>query len=195
MRVKIARRTTFSIISGALLRSEHCNYFSYFAATSCPSLRYSGAYLAARALSAMQLTVVWHKLCWRAPQSPCDHASYWNPVAVAWLEKALLTGIRGEVPSAGTPEFLYRFTFGRPGLAEETSTTPGPPIKFPKALGWHRELYALRADTHRVRRHLRRLLPMELSAWWEQCLGPPTRAVSARSSINHRCGTVRTGLR
>src|SRR5262249_33157261 len=70
-------------------------------------------------------------------------------------------------------ELLYRYTFGRPGLAEGPSTTiPVPPITFPKAFGWHRELYALRADTHRVRRRLRRWLPMELSASWEKWSDP-----------------------
>jgi predicted AlkP superfamily phosphohydrolase/phosphomutase len=197
----------------------------------------------------------------RHPAFDRDHASHWNPVAVAWLERALLTGIQrrsaicrdllsrepwdlfftvfSETHSAGhyfwhlsqahplgrgkraddddpllrvfqavdraigemmtlrpdadvllfspegmaanavdlpstvfLPEFLYRLTFGRPGLADGTPTTLGPPIKFPKALGWHRELYALRADTHRVRRRLRRLLPMEVSAWWEQWSDP-----------------------
>jgi predicted AlkP superfamily phosphohydrolase/phosphomutase len=198
----------------------------------------------------------------RHPAFDRDHASYWNPIALAWLEKALLAGIRrraaicrdllsreqwdlfftvfGETHSAGhyfwhvsqahplrrrtrdassdpllgvfqavdraigeilssrpdadvllfspegmspnavdlpstvfLPELLFRLTFGRPGLASGDATTPpGPPIRFPKALGWYRELYALRADTHRMRRRLRRWLPLELSAWWEQWSPP-----------------------
>jgi hypothetical protein len=81
------------------------------------------------------------------------------------------------------PELLYRFTFGRPGLAERPSTTiPLPPITFPKAFGWHRELYTFRADAHRVRRRLRRWLPMELSAWWEQWSDPGPGPTDPRRS-------------
>jgi predicted AlkP superfamily phosphohydrolase/phosphomutase len=194
----------------------------------------------------------------RHPAFDRDHASFWNPVAVNWLERALRTGIArraaicrdllsrepwdlfftvfGETHSAGhffwhlsqdhplrrgtrastrdplrrvfqavdeavgvilatrpdadvllfspegieansvdlpstvfLPELLYRFNFGRPGLANGHLTSPPPPpITFPKALGWHRELYALRADAHSVRRRLRRWLPVEVSRWWEE---------------------------
>lgn len=193
----------------------------------------------------------------RHPAFDRDHASFWNPVAITWLERALRQGIArraaicrdllgrepwdffftafGETHSAGhffwhlsqdhplrrwrravagdpllrvfqavdeavgailaarpdadvllfspegidansvdlpstvfLPEFLYRFNLGRPGLADGRPTrVPPPPITFPKALGWHRELYALRTDAHPVRRRLRRWLPIELSRWWE----------------------------
>lgn len=199
----------------------------------------------------------------RHPAFDRDHASYWNPLAVAWLERALKKGIArraaicrdllgreswdlfftvfGETHSAehffwhlsqdhplhrwkrlvvGDPmlrvfqavdraigeilairadadtllfspegmdansvdlpstvfltELLYRFNFGPAGgLADGSRTgTPPSPITMPKALGWHRELYALRADAHPVRRRLRRWLPMELSGWWEERSSP-----------------------
>lgn len=194
----------------------------------------------------------------RHPAFDRDHASFWNPVAVTWLERALIKGIArraaicrellarepwdffftvfGETHSAGhffwhlsqdhplrrwkrmvagdpllrvfqavdaavgsilaarpdadvllfspegiaanavdlpstvfLPEFLYRFNFGRHGLANGNApSAPGSPITFPKSLGWHRELYGLRADAHPVRRRLRRWLPMEVSGWWEE---------------------------
>jgi predicted AlkP superfamily phosphohydrolase/phosphomutase len=199
----------------------------------------------------------------RHPAFDRDHASYWNPVATAWLERALHKGIArraaicedllrreswdfffttfGETHSAGhffwhlsqdhpmhrwrrvasgnpmlrvfksvdqaigrilavrpdadmvlfspegmqansvdlpstvfLAEFLYRYSFGSEGgLAKGCSDgVPPPPMFLPKALGWHRELYALRADTHPVRRRLRRWLPMEVSAWWEKRSSP-----------------------
>ena len=199
----------------------------------------------------------------RHPAFDRDHASYWNPVAVAWLERALHKGIArraaicedllrreswdlfftafGETHSAGhffwhlsqdhpmhrwrravrgdpmlrvfkavdqaigrilairpdadmvlfspegmqansvdlpstvfLTELLYRFSFGPAGgLAEGCGDgIPPPPMFLPKALGWHRELYALRADTHPLRRWLRRWLPMEFSAWWESRSSP-----------------------
>jgi Type I phosphodiesterase / nucleotide pyrophosphatase len=192
-----------------------------------------------------------------------DHASHWNPVAVAWLERALLRGIArrgaicrdllgrerwdlfftvfGETHSAGhffwhlsqdhplcrrrpaadadpllrvfqavdreigailaacpgadvlvfspegmeansvdlpsivfLPELLYRFSFGRHGLTEDgpPNILPPAPMTTPLALGWHRAIYGLRADSHPVRRRLRRWLPMELSHRWEQWSSP-----------------------
>lgn len=191
-----------------------------------------------------------------------DHASYWNPVAVAWLERALLKGIArraaicldllgrepwdffftvfGETHSAGhflwhlsqphplhrwkrgvagdpmlrvfqavdralgqilaarpdanvllfspegmeansvdlpstvfLPELLYRLSYGSAGMAAGgRSGGPPPPIWLPKALGWHRQVYALRSDTHPVRRRLRRWLPMEAAGWWERANSP-----------------------
>ena len=72
------------------------------------------------------------------------------------------------------PELLYRFScepaVGLVGGGR--SGSPPPPPSFPKALGWHRELYALRSDVHPVRRRLRRWLPMELSGWWERASDP-----------------------
>lgn len=199
----------------------------------------------------------------RHPAFDRDHASYWNPVAIAWLERALRKGIVrrgaicedllrrepwnffftvfGETHSAGhffwhlsqdhplhrwrkavagdpmlrvfksvdeaigkilatrpdadvvlfspegmqansvdlpstvfLAEFLYRFSFGSMGgLAKGCcDDVPPRPMVLPKALGWHRELYALRADTHPVRRRLRRWLPMEVSGWWEKRSSP-----------------------
>jgi predicted AlkP superfamily phosphohydrolase/phosphomutase len=198
----------------------------------------------------------------RHPAYDRDHASYWNPVAVAWLERALHKGIDrraaicedllrreswdlfftafGETHSAGhffwhlsqdhpmdrwkravpgdpmlrvfkavdraigrivavrpdadivifspegmqansvdlpstvfLPEFLYRFSFGSAGgLAKGSDGIPSGPMFLPRALGWHRELYALRCDAHPVRRRLRRWLPMELSARWERRSSP-----------------------
>ena len=71
------------------------------------------------------------------------------------------------------PELLYRLSFGRAGMAADglVGSAP-PPISAPRALGWHRELYALRADAHPVRRVLRRYLPIELSHLWEQRSAP-----------------------
>jgi predicted AlkP superfamily phosphohydrolase/phosphomutase len=198
----------------------------------------------------------------RHPAFERDHASFWNPVAVAWLERALRTGaarraaicrdllgrapwdlfftVFGETHSAGhffwhlgqehplrrwrgalagdpmrrvfqavdaaigtilatrpdadvllfspegmaansmdlpstvfLPEFLYRFDVGRPGLAAgDPAGRAGSPITLPRALGWHREVYALRADVHPVRRRLRRWLPMEVTGWWEERSDP-----------------------
>lgn len=199
----------------------------------------------------------------RHPAFDRDHASYWNPIAVAWLEKALRKGIArraaicldllkqepwdlfftvfGETHSAGhflwhlsqnhplhrwrrtvvgdpllrvfqaidraigeilaarpdadvilfspegmeansvdlpstvfLPELLYRLSCGpATGMADggRSGALP-PPMGVPKALGWHRQLYALRSDTHPLRRHLRRWLPIELSEWWER-VGDP----------------------
>ena len=208
----------------------------------------------------------------RHPAFDRDHASFWNPVAVAWLERALLKGIArrsaicrdllaredwdlfftvfGETHSAGhffwhlsqkhplerwrrasfgdpmlrvfeavdraigeilairpdadvllfspegmeanavdlpstvfLTELLYRLSFGSSGLsAESGSGAPGSPVLMPKALGWHRALYALRADVHPLRRRLRGFLPMEVTGWWEERSEPgpgpayPTRA-------------------
>lgn len=194
----------------------------------------------------------------RHPAFDRDHASYWNPLAVAWLEHALRKGtarraaicrdllrrerwdlvftVFGEPHSAGhffwhlsqdhplarwkrtvlgdpmlrvfqavdravgeilaarpdadvllfspegmvansvdlpstvfLPELLYRVSFGRAtGLADGgPADRPPLPPAVPKALGWHRALYALRTDTHPLRRRLRRWLPMELAGWWE----------------------------
>ena len=71
-------------------------------------------------------------------------------------------------------ELLHRVSFGREaGLADGglVGHRP-PPITVPKALGWHRELYALRSDAHPLRRRLRRWLPVEVTAWWESRRGP-----------------------
>jgi predicted AlkP superfamily phosphohydrolase/phosphomutase len=189
----------------------------------------------------------------RHPAAERDHASHWNPVAVAWLEWALRRGIArraamcrdllarerwdffftvfGETHSAGhflwhlsqehplrrrargdpmlrvfeavdralgtilaarpdadvllfapegmsansvdlpstvfLPELLHRLNSGRPGLAPAPSGDPRPPVARPPALGWHREIYALRTDDHPLRRHLRRWIPTELLARWE----------------------------
>lgn len=190
-----------------------------------------------------------------------DHASHWNPLALAWLERALRKGIArrsaicrdllgrqpwdlfftvfGETHSAGhffwhlsqdhplagkhrgagdpllrvfqavdraigeilaahhsadvllfspegmaansvdlpstvfIPELLYRLSFGRCGIAGggHPGASP-PPLSVPKALGWHRELYAFREDSHPARRVLRRYLPIELSRFWEQRSSP-----------------------
>lgn len=200
----------------------------------------------------------------RHPAFDRDHASYWNPVAVAWLKRALHKGIArraaicedllsrepwdlfftvfGETHSAGhffwhlsqdhpmhrwnrfvagdpmlgvfqavdraigqilsirpdadtllfspegmeansvdlpstvfLTELLYRFNFGPSGgLAhgDRAGTPPPPPISLPKALGWHREIYALRTDVNPLRRRLRRWLPMEFAAWWERRSSP-----------------------
>jgi predicted AlkP superfamily phosphohydrolase/phosphomutase len=199
----------------------------------------------------------------RHPAFDRDHASHWNPVAAAWLERALLRGIArrgaicrdllgreswdlfftvfGETHSAGhffwhlgqdhplrrrkrvaaadpllrvfravdreigailaacpeanvllfspegmeansvdlpstvfIPELLYRFSFGRPGLAEDglPDFPPPAPMTAPVALGWHRAIYGLRVDPHPVRRRLRRWLPMEVSHLWEQWSSP-----------------------
>ena len=216
----------------------------------------------------------------RHPAFDRDHASHWNPLAVAWLERALRKGVArraaicrdllarepwdlfftvfGETHSAGhffwhlsqdhplraarrkvandpllrvfqsvdraigeilaarpdasvllfspegmdansvdlpstvfIPELLYRFSLGRPGLTDSSRTSIGHrPITRPMALGWHRELYALRADAHPLRRRLRRWLPIELSRWWEERSDPgrdrPTLPVSDRSSMSRR---------
>ena len=172
----------------------------------------------------------------RHPAFDRDHASYWNPLAVAWLERALRKGISrrsaicrdllrreawdlfftvfGETHSAGhffwhlsqkhplnrwqraslgdplrrvfqsvdraigeilatrpdadvllfspegmeansvdlpstvfLTELLYRFNFGSSaGFGDGRSGVPSPPVFLPRALGWHRELYASRAD-------------------------------------------------
>jgi predicted AlkP superfamily phosphohydrolase/phosphomutase len=199
----------------------------------------------------------------RHPAFDRDHASHWNPVAVAWLNRALLRGIArrgaicrdllrrerwdlfftvfGETHSAGhffwhlsqdhplgrrrlaadtdpllqvfqavdreigailaacpgadvlvfspegmaansvdlpstvfLPELLYRFSFGHHGLTEDgpPNIPPPAPMTTPLALGWHRAIYGLRADSHPVRRRLRRWLPMELSHRWEQWSSP-----------------------
>ena len=196
----------------------------------------------------------------RHPAFDRDHASYWNPIAVAWLERALRTGIArrtaigldllrrerwdlfftvfGETHSAGhffwhlsqdhplhrwkraatgdpmlrvfravdravgeilaarpdadvvlfapegmeansvdlpstvfLPELLYRLSAGRVGMADGGAGAPRSRT-IPKALGWHREVYSSRADTHRLRRHLRRWLPMELTGGWERVSSP-----------------------
>jgi predicted AlkP superfamily phosphohydrolase/phosphomutase len=197
----------------------------------------------------------------RHPGLDRDHASYWNPIAVAWLERALLKGIArraaicrdllareqwdffftvfGETHSAGhffwhlsqdhplhprkriaaadpllktfqavdraigevltarpdanvilfspegmeansvdlpstlfLPELLYRFSSGLTGMADGESSSVPPSIQLPKALGWHRQLYALRSDTHPLRRRLRDWLPIEISRWWERSSSP-----------------------
>ncbi len=199
----------------------------------------------------------------RHPAFDRDHASYWNPVAVAWLERALRKGVArrasvcldllgreqwdlfftvfGETHSAGhflwhlsqdhplhpwkrtvtgdpmlrvfqavdraigeilaarpdadvllfspegmeansvdlpstvfLPELLYRFSCGpTAGMADGgCSGAPAPSTGLPKALGWHRQLYALRSDTHPARRRLRRWLPMEVLGWWERASSP-----------------------
>lgn len=199
----------------------------------------------------------------RHPAFDRDHASFWNPVAVAWLERALLKGIErriaicrdllsreswdlfltvfGETHSAahffwhlsqphplnrwqrvtpGDPmrrvfqsvdraigailaarpdadvilfspegmeansvdlpstvfltELLYRFSFRKAtGLSGGCATgSPSSPIAMPLSLAWHRELYALRADVHPVRRRMRRFLPAEVVHWWEQRSSP-----------------------
>ena len=208
----------------------------------------------------------------RHPAFDRDHASYWNPLAVAWLERALRKGISrrsaicrdllrreawdlfftvfGETHSAGhffwhlsqkhplnpwqraslgdplrrvfqsvdraigeilatrpdadvllfspegmeansvdlpstvfLTELLYRFNFGSSaGFGDGRSGVPSPPVFLPRALGWHRELYASRADVHPVRRRLRGWLPMEVTGWWEERSSPgpgplyPTRS-------------------
>ena len=191
-----------------------------------------------------------------------DHASHWNPLALAWLERALRKGIArrtaicldlldrepwdlfftvfGETHSAGhyfwhlsqphpllesrpkaahdpllrvfqavdraigaisaahpdatlllfspegmdansvdlpstvfLPELLYRWSLGRPGLGNGSAgAIVKKPVTFPKAFGWHRELYARRADVHPVRRRLRQFLPIEVSRWWEERSDP-----------------------
>jgi predicted AlkP superfamily phosphohydrolase/phosphomutase len=199
----------------------------------------------------------------RHPAFDCDHASYWNPVAVTWLERALRKGIArrtaicldllrreawhlfftvfGETHSAShflwhlsqdhplrgwrrtvsgdpmlrvfqevdraigeilaarpdadvllfspegmeansvdlpstvfLPELLYRFSCGpAAGMADGSRPgTPPPSIVLPKALGWHRELYALRSDAHPLRRRLRRWLPIEIVSQWERVSSP-----------------------
>jgi predicted AlkP superfamily phosphohydrolase/phosphomutase len=197
----------------------------------------------------------------RHPAFNRDHASYWNPVAVAWLERALRNGaarraricldllgrelwdlfftafgethsaahylwhlsqdhplhrwkrtsgdpmlrvfqavdgaigeILGARPDADVvlfspegmqansvdlpstvflPELLYRFSFGRAGMADGGIRGVSPvPIRVPNAFGWHRELYALRSDTNPVRQRLRRWLPIEVSGWWERASSP-----------------------
>jgi predicted AlkP superfamily phosphohydrolase/phosphomutase len=198
----------------------------------------------------------------RHPAFDRDHASWWNPVAVAWLERALRRGIArrtaacldllrrepwdlfftvfGETHSAGhffwhlsqdhplqgflkvipgdpllrvfqavdraigeivaarpdadvilfspegmeansvdlpstvfLPELLHRLSHGAAGLADGGRVgVPPLPVGVPKALGWHRELYAQRSDAHPVRRRLRRWLPIEASARWER-VSPP----------------------
>jgi len=71
------------------------------------------------------------------------------------------------------PELLYRFSCGHAGMADGGPTNEPPPSpRLPKALGWHRQLYALRSDTHHVRGRLRRWLPIEISAWWERVSSP-----------------------
>jgi predicted AlkP superfamily phosphohydrolase/phosphomutase len=196
----------------------------------------------------------------RHPAFDRDHASYWNPVAIAWLERALRTGIArrtaicldllrrekwdlfftvfGETHSAGhflwhlsqehplhrwkrtvagdpllrvfravdraigeilaarpdadvlllapegmeansvdlpstafLPELLYRLSCGRAGMAAGGDGAP-PSIGIPPALGWYRQLYSLRSDSHPVRRRLRRWLPIEISGWWERISSP-----------------------
>jgi predicted AlkP superfamily phosphohydrolase/phosphomutase len=198
----------------------------------------------------------------RHPAFDRDHASYWNPVAIAWLERALRKGaarrakicldllrrepwdlfftVFGETHSAAhffwhlgqdhplhpwkrtvagdpmlrvfeavdraigeilaarpdadvllfspegmeansvdlpstvfLPELLYRFSFEAAGMADGgISGLPPLAIRLPNALGWHRQIYALRSDTHPVRRRLRRWLPIEVSGWWERASSP-----------------------
>ena len=80
-------------------------------------------------------------------------------------------------------ELLYRFNFGSSaGFGDGRSGVLSPPVFLPRALGWHRELYASRADVHPVRRRLRGWLPMEVTGWWEERSSPgpgplyPTRS-------------------
>jgi hypothetical protein len=66
------------------------------------------------------------------------------------------------------PELLYRLSVGEQGLAVGDADSPVPRSdRPPPALGWHREVYALRADAHPLRRRLRRWLPTELLRLWE----------------------------
>lgn len=66
------------------------------------------------------------------------------------------------------PELLYRLSLGVAGMADGGAPgAPVPGLRAPKAIGWHREIYALRSDAHPVRRRLRRWLPIEVTRAWE----------------------------
>ena len=99
------------------------------------------------------------------------------------------------------PEFLYRFTFGRPGLADgHFDDIPGPPIKFPQGVGLASG--AIRTQSrHTPGAASSATLATDGGLGLVGAMERPragtgaTHAASARSSINRRCGTARTGPR
>ena len=73
------------------------------------------------------------------------------------------------------PELLFRFQHpGVVGLAGSSAPRRRLPaaVRRPKALAWHRDLYARRADARPLRRWLRPLLPIEITHAWERFRDP-----------------------
>lgn len=87
----------------------------------------------------------------------------------------------GDMPgSLFLPELLYRYCFpGRRGMDPDPDARPGrnepppPPILRPGSRAWHRKAWALKHDDNRLRRFLRRNLPIEFGWLVEKIMGAP----------------------
>lgn len=93
----------------------------------------------------------------------------------------------GMVPNYGDvqgslflPEMLYRYSFpGRRGIEPDPSARvgenapPPPPILRPMSKAWFREAWSMKHDDNRLRRFLRRNLPIELGWLVEKVMGTP----------------------
>jgi len=87
----------------------------------------------------------------------------------------------GDMPGAlFLPEMLYRYSFPGcrgidpvPGAMAGQNDALPPPILHPRSRSWHREAWAMKHDDNRLRRFLRRNLPIELGWLVERVMGSP----------------------
>ncbi|MBD2103617.1 alkaline phosphatase family protein [Leptolyngbya sp. FACHB-261] len=72
------------------------------------------------------------------------------------------------------PELLYRWNFGKPGLAPgRLNSRPKPPITSFKKRGWVGEVWSLKHDSNPLRGFLRREAPTKIYDRLEKFLGAP----------------------
>jgi predicted AlkP superfamily phosphohydrolase/phosphomutase len=87
----------------------------------------------------------------------------------------------GDIPGAlFLPEMLYRYSFpGCRGIDPDPRARAGQndslpsPILHPRSWAWHREAWAMKHDDNRLRRFLRRNLPIEFGWLVEKVMGSP----------------------